>query len=193
MRIENVNSICFSANFVNKAQIKKIVGGSEYKDYAYLVKIDPYNSADINALQDTSKYWQYGNLATNIYYVACAVRNGSKYYKNHEVYALTKQASDYENLDSDKILGLVNADKKLDGSFFIEQLQANPDIIYSHEPEYKGIGSAILTSLKQLTDKITCYPSPSSLRIFYEKNGFKKSENVYNMYEWTKRTKEKGQ
>ena len=191
MRIEKTNSVNFNANFVNdKVKIKKLVKGSldSYEDCkAYLVKIDCYNRNDINVLCDISRFWQQGNLATNIYYAACAVRNGSKYYKGHEVYALTTQKSDYNQLDCDKVLGLIHTSYEPDGTILIEQLQANPDIIYAIQPEYKGIGSGILASLKDFTNKICCHPSPASVTKFYEKNGFGKCDGTCNTrYAWTK-------
>ena len=81
MRIEKINNSSFKAIPLNKTNVGKLVKDC-YPLYehssASFVKIEPFNEQDIKALKDTAKYWQYGNLATNIYYAAYAVKNGSK-------------------------------------------------------------------------------------------------------------------
>ena len=188
MKIENRNQILFKANFINKISVGKIINKNHAKydslDVSF-VRIDPSNKQDINALEDAAKYWEYDKFAKNIYYAACALRNKSKYYKDNNVYALTYQTSDFKNMNSNKILGLVQTSHLFEDSLFIEHLQVNPRLVYEIKPEYKGVGTAILSSLKWLYNKISCCPSVEKyVKNFYIKNGFKKEEGVLNYYVW---------
>lgn len=188
MRIENSTSPNFSAKFINKTAIgKKDFYPNYFSEQVSFVRIEPQNSSDIKALEQVSKFWIYGGFAKNVYYMACAIRNKSKYYKNHEVYALTSQNDNFEKLDSRKILGVAGTCPENKDKLFIEYIQANPQEIYAIEPEYRGIGSAILDSLKNLFSKIYCYPSNTDSVInFYTKNGFQKKQNALNHYFWEK-------
>lgn len=190
MKITKTNNTSFKATYMNRTEIGKFIKSRcplYERSIASFVKINPLNESDINALKDAANYWQYRNFATNIYHAACAMRNGSKYYKDYEIYALTSQNNDFKNLDSDKLLGLVSMSKEHDGSFLIEHIQANPKHVRSIEPEFKGIGTGILNSLKLLYNKIFCYPAREDYVInFYIKNGFCKEPNCLNQYTWEK-------
>lgn len=198
MRIENVNRATFKANFVNKSLVGKVIDNNchNYTDrYVSFVKIDPFNARDIDALKSASDYWISDRFSKNIYYAACALKNSSKFYRGHEVYALTSQPSDFEKLDSEKILGLVHIAPFYDTPLFIEHLQVNPEYLprYSmftktKEPEYKGIGTSIINALKQMSNKISCFPSSEkSVKDFYIKNGFNKHQDISNYYVWEKK------
>ena len=197
MRIERTNQISYKANFVNKSLVGKVIDNNCHgftNKYVPFVKIDPFNASDIDALKLASDYWMSDRFAKNIYYAACALKNDSKFYKNHEIYALTSQASGFENLEGEKILGLVHVAPFYDTPMFIEHLQVNPEqlpmysqYLFKKEPIYKGIGTAIINSLKQLSDKISCFPaSEKSVKDFYIKNGFVKHPNISNYYVWEK-------
>ena len=193
MKIEKISNISYKARLVNREFVGKLAENSSHiyeKQKVSFVKIEPSNPDDIKALKEASDYWQNwqnGNLVTNIYYAACALGNESKYYKDHEVYALTSQALDYRELQSEKILGLIHTSPYIENSLLIEQLQANPQYLNERVPEYKGIGTAILNSLKFIADKISCYPSRTESVIgFYRKNGFEKQQNGLNLYIWNK-------
>ena len=187
MRIEKTDHTSFRANFVNRAKIMKFVNGTYKNEYASFVRIDPFNQNDISALKDNARCWvsdRYA-FALNIYYAACAVRNKSKYYKDHAVYALTLQKENYNELDSDKILGLLQTSPYIDNSLLIEHIQVNPEYLYKSDAKYKTLGTAILNSIKNLSNKISCYPSSEkSVKDFYIKNGFEKEPNSLNYYVW---------
>ncbi len=189
MRIENCNNTLFKAKFVNVEKVGKALNnGHGYSNqHVSFVKIDPSNSGDIKALEYAAKYWENDKFALNIYYAACALKNKSKYYKNHEVYALTTQTADYEKLEKKDILGLVQVSPLEDKSMFIEHFQVNPELVNNMQPKYKGVGTAILYLLKQLNNKISCFPlADKSVKDFYIKNGFKKYPDVLNYYVWQK-------
>ena len=188
MRIGNSTSPLFKAKYINYTEIRKKDFYPNYlRKQASFIQIEPENDYDINALEDISNYWTAGGFAKNIYYMACAIRNKSKFYKNHKVYALTSQKEDFEKPDSRKFLGIIGICQENENKTFIEYIQANPEIIYSREPEFKGIGTAIMDSLKNLCEKIYCYPSQTKSVIdFYLKNGFVKKPDTLNHYFWEK-------
>lgn len=185
MKIINNYSPNFGAKYIDKSSIRKtLLHPVETLSY---VKIDPQNDGDIKALENVAKYWEYGKFVTNIYHAACAMKNDSKYYKYNQIFALTKQQTNIENLDDSQIMGLIHV-SPLDGkSFFIEHIEADPKIIYSSKREYKGIGKRMLDFLKGFADKILCFPSNTyAVKNFYSKNGFKEIEEHSNLFVWTK-------
>ena len=184
-----MTSCQFKATFVNKVNIGKLADESKrlYNNVPVsFIKIDPQNPQDIEALERASKEWIYGNFTTNMYHTACAIRNGSKYYNNHGVYGLTSQETDFEKLDSNKILGLIHISPNEDKSTFIEHLQVNPEYL-GMDPKYKGIGTGILNSIKLFSSKINCFPAAGRrATLFYLKNDFHKDPSKYNCYFWKK-------
>ena len=189
MRIENQYSPEFGAKLINNINIGKLQEGvTRYCDTKVsFVEIEPHNVDDISALQNCSKYWSYAKFADTIYHAACAIRNDSKFYKQNKVYALTSQTDTFEKLDEDKILGMVHVSPFEDKSLFIEHLQVKPDLIFLNKPEYKGTGTGILTSLKELTHKISLFPTKDkSVRDFYERNGFFEFPPGSNIFAWVK-------
>ena len=189
MKIETSCSPRFGAKYINQVKAGKYI--SQTKKYSDVqlnfVRIEPDNTQDINALSDAANYWRYDKFAKNIYYAACAVRNKSKYYKNNVIYALTSQTENHSNLNSDKLLGLVHISPSYDSSVLIERIQVNPEMIYCRIPEYKGLGTAMLNSLKNLYDIITCHPATEkSVKDFYYKNDFKPKPNNIDELIWTK-------
>jgi len=187
MDIHNNFSPVFCAKFQNIVKISKLAEGSnKYADEtASFVKIEPNNIDDINALKNIAKCWKDASFATNIYYAASAIRNDSKFYKNHMVFALTSQKSDFEKLDDDKILGIIHIAPLNKFWLFIEQLQANPKYIYKKDSLYKGIGTGILNSVKGMCSKMSCFPAESeSVKKFYAKNGFNEEDKLSNFYVW---------
>lgn len=188
MKIENVSSSSFKAKYINNINIcKKDIFPNYLSKEASFVQIEPKKLSDLDALENAVKYWDYDKFGRNICFIANAIRNESKYYKNHKVYALTTQKENFNKLDSDLILGLIGVCPETNNYTFIEYMQVNPEMLYPREPEYKGIGTAILESLKKLSDKIYCYPSQTKSVIdFYIKNGFKKTPELINHYVWEK-------
>ena len=188
MKIENTSSLHFNAKFINKVNIGKLSSYPAYSSkQAYFIQIEPHCEKDIEALKDISEYWEGNNFASNIYYAVCAIKNKSKHYKNHQVFGLTLQDNNFDVLDSKKIVGLVHTCPEDNDYIFIEHIQVNPSVVKSLKPEYKGIGTGILNSLKRINDKIFCYPAKEKSVInFYIKNGFVKQQNSLNRYEWLK-------
>lgn len=189
MKVEYQCSPAFRAKFVNSINIGKLNNSfAKYADSKVsFVEIEPHNDMDIDALEKCSKYWSYAKFTDNIYQVAYSIRNNSKYHNKNKVYALTSQTDKFEKLHQDKILGLIHVSPLEDKTIFIDHLQVKPDIIYTNKPEYKGVGTGILTSLKLLADKIKLFPTKEkSVRDFYERNGFFEFTVGSNIFTWVK-------
>lgn len=185
MKIDNNNQPSFRAKFLNRIKIGKLINGKYANESVSFVKINPSNKGDIDALEYCAKYWENDKFAKNIYYAACAIKGKSKFYTDSAIYALTSQSSDFNNLNKDKILGVIHTSHYLNNPMFIEHIQANSNILKMVKPEFKGIGTAILNSLKLISDNVSCFPSrEKSVKDFYKKNGFKKQPNSLNFYVW---------
>ena len=187
MDISSNYSPNFGAKFIKNASLlKQIENCKSYREeIVSCIKIDTQNESDIKALENIANYWIDSHFATDIYYAAKEIQNGNKYYNNNKIFAITKQKENFENLNPDNILGLVHVSPAGDNSLFIERIEADPDIIFKQNREYKGIGTALLNHLKTITNKITCNPSNTkTVKKFYYKNGFVEYPSNPNTFTW---------
>ncbi|GEM_PF-847577 len=185
MNTINKSSPSFGAKFINNTNIKRFLRST--KEYVpakvSFVEIDSYNREDIFALEDVARYWVNGKFATNFVTTAKwkTIGNGN----NRKIYALTAQNKSHGKLNYDDILGLAEVCENSKHDIYLNYLQAKPDIIYSQNREYKGIGSGILNSLKNLYDKISLNSlCEKSVKNFYFKNNFKLTRPDVNQFEW---------
>lgn len=189
MKIENNSTPYFGANLIRTTKIPKLIENtSSYKDVSVsFVKIDVKNDGDHKALENIAKYWENANFATNIYHAACTMKKDSEYNKYNQIYSLSIQNSDFENLDDEKILGLVHVCPLTDKFMFIERIIANPTIINEIKRKYDNIGTAMLDMLKTFNDKLACFPSNTkSVKNFYRKNNFIEMPDNTNLFIWNK-------
>ena len=189
MKICNVSSQGFGANFINKTKIlKNIENTRSYNECeAVIAKIDVTNINDIKALDKVAKYWQDSKFALNIYYAACAKKDNSKYYKDNDIFVLSSQTRDFDKLDSEKILGLLQVNKMPDKSMFIEHIEVKPSIINTVPSVYKECGTQLLNFLKSITEQISCFPScTKTVKNFYRKNDFQEIPANSNLFIWKK-------
>lgn len=191
MMIKNFNyTPTFGANFINQAKIGKLAQDkSKYADeIVSFVKINTKNKCDLSALDKAASYWENDKFAANIAYVARSANDKNSLYNKDDIYALTLQRDNFENLESNKILGLIDIlPENNNKSAFIEYIQVKPSMIYFVHPKYKGIGTAILASLKKMYDSITCVPlSEKSVKDFYKRNGFVKQADSKYRFFWEK-------
>lgn len=166
MRIENNTQSHFGAKYVNKMKVGKLVNDKYEQVNASFVKIEKNNKKDLKALHDIAKYWEHDKYAINIYQKTNAGCSD-------DVYALTSQTSNFENLNPNEILGVceIGATEFLGG--FLDYLQVKPEFVYNIKPEYKGVGTAIINSLKKIYYKISLTSANSkSVKNFYERNEF---------------------
>ena len=180
--------INFRANLVTRTNVLKL--GKHTKKYAptevSFVKIDRELKSDIKALREIKKIWPY-SFASNIYKEA----SNSEYLV--DVYALTTQEKDFEYLNPNNIIGLVETSNRYKGSIYLEYLQTNPQYIADEDsdmPLYKKIGTTMLNLLKNLesTEIIKLSPTFSSID-FYAKNDFKVDAKDEGTIIWEKNKK----
>lgn len=197
-----MNQVSFKGTFINPVNIKKSDGSKYEKFTASFVELEPTNPKDINALEKVHKNWNqaYSSIIYNSAFCSSVVPNKSKHY-----YALTSQKNNFEHINPDEILGVVEFNKKSKCNR-IEFLQVNPKYITgksksfisklfslkSNEnrklPPFARIGSAILDSLKQLTDKSIDLYSVGGAKGFYRKNGFVRNSILNShFYIWRKK------
>lgn len=191
MKIQNEYTPNFGAKLISKPTAGKIIWPTDNcycSEGVSFLEIEPQNANDIEALKSIAKNWYKNLFAINICRAACSIRNESKYYKNNKIYALSSQNDKFEHLEPDKILGVVHVNSYSNGDLFIEHILAKsyaPDI--KKIPEYKGIGTAMLTALKGLTNKIFCFPTNEEyVKEFYYKNGFIEYPPHSNNFVWYK-------
>lgn len=169
-----VNNVSFGAIPINKVKIKKFdKTAKRYADYpATFVKLDSYNRDDINAVDIVSKKWKGAKYIQQISTAAHWIKD-----KPIEIYALTSQQANFENLQANKILGL--AEIRLDENpknTLLHYLQVRPGakhVNQKHKVNYKYVGTTILKSLKNIYKDISLFAdSDNNVIKFYKKNGF---------------------
>ncbi|MBR6301324.1 GNAT family N-acetyltransferase [bacterium] len=184
----DLNSVSFGAKFVRNANIEKLIPGTA--DYAKskvsFVRIDPDNLGDIKALAEVASCWEHEKFANTIYNRAKSLRESAFDLKS-KVYALISQRDNFKRLEPANIMGLVEVEEYAPKSIRLNHIQVNPQYIYLETPPVRGIGSAILRRLKDIYSQIILNSLPeSSVRHFYEKNGFQRVSEDKLKYYWQK-------
>lgn len=196
MKVYHTDKTNFNGVFLNKA----VAGKYNQKKGRYeniglsFVKLNPHDINDIKTLESITKSWMYDTFSINIYNDALDVYNNKFKWKIFEetrnentFYAPTSQENNFEHLDYRKILGICSARELAERDSHLLNLQVKPDYIYKMQSEYKGLGTAIITSLKNIYDKIELFSSKSkSVRDFYLKNGFVNIGDSLTKFLWKK-------
>ena len=173
MKINYSDNTNFNALFVKKTQVSRLLRNGKYvpQDVS-LVKINPKNVGDIWALDTVANNWEYDKFSVNIFNSAYQVYQGAERPKYH-IYALTTQRNNLRKLNADKILGLMDLTRFTKREAYISHLQTKPDFVYSTQPKIKGIGTALVNSVKDVCTTIRLTSQPEwSVRRFYKKLGF---------------------
>lgn len=182
------NNISFGARFIKKLPVLKY--SYEHKFYkpssANFVQINPYDKNDVKALNLIAQDFGEKAYADDIYVDVKKAyeRNDPAWDADMEVFALTKQVGNFNELNPDEVLGVAEITKNNNKEIELEYLSTNPQYIYSYEPPcIKKIGTAIINFLKEKYDKILLNSSPSA-REFYRKNGFTLINENFNKFMW---------
>ena len=159
----------FKANFINTATVKKYAKNTNQyiNKKATFLELDLTSSKDIEILKKLSFSW-------NAAFLKSVLKNVEKKLPNWKVYTLTIQNNDFNNIDSEKILGIAQTSKQDSQSINLEYLQVRPE--YTHlnsQRKFKQVGSSIIDCLK----KIECVTRINVVSIleevdFYILNGF---------------------
>ena len=184
------DSISFGAIPINKVKIKKYNKLSQkFTDYsANFVKIDAGNRKDLETVYKTAQKWKVRNEAKYIQQISTS----SQWMKGNfiDVYALTLQHDNFENLQASGILGLaeMREDEAGQGIHLLNFLQVRPNAInvnQKYKVNYKYVGSGILTSLKKIYSKIYLFSeNDENIEKFYQKNGFIDDYKGSRHYTW---------
>lgn len=176
--------INFKANFIKPVTIKH---GNNKQDVSF-VEIDTNNKKDITTLSNVAYGWGIKTYAYDIYTNAADTwrKGGMGFYSvNPEhYYAVTKQKDNFEDLNFNEILGVVQLNEN-DDSNEIKYLQIDPKHCHgSDKRKYSNIGHSIVDSLKSLypQKKMTLYANYDAID-FYKKEGFKEDESNTRYYE----------
>lgn len=180
------DNISFGAKFVNPINVGKLERKTYNQVDVSFVEINPLNRDDIYALSEIAKYWENDKFAMNIKESAEMILK-DKSPDGIKIYALTSQGDSFEKLNPDKVLGVIETEDVSPLNIHINRFQTKPEYVYDYNPEYKGVGTAILNSLKERFNKMTAISMPDqSVRRFYERNGFYESLKGSNFYTWYK-------
>ena len=202
-----MNQVSFKGTFINPVNIQQ-KKGNEYKPLTTsFVELNPSDKNDLNVLKDLRDDW----MGESNYYILDDAILSSKSPNNKKFYALTMQNNNYKNLDNKKILGIVEFSNEKEINF-IDFLQVhhnyrtekplspltqkivnfffkeNPNNKIERGNKFKGIGTAIVNSLKNISNKSILYIATDYEKSFFKKNGFLKTDFAYpNHLIWPKK------
>src|SRR5574344_2579403 len=97
--------INFKANFIKPAIVQKKTNNDYNPCEVSFIELDTKNDNDIKSMKKLSKDWGYNTFAYQIYYDMSA--NDGNIDKSIHYYGLTEQKSNFENIEPDKILGIM--------------------------------------------------------------------------------------
>lgn len=181
----NINpNVSFGASFIKEVTVKKLVENS--KSYitknVSCVELDPLNSADVKAINETQEEFFYNSFVDDIYFKARKLFHRGENPKNMQIYALTTQKDNFEKLDGNKVLAMANIVPKEDNGAYLDYIQAHPLIAYAiGKPPYKNVGTELIKILQEKFSSIRCN---SVADAFYSKNGFVREKQGSNYFIW---------
>lgn len=173
-----MNTINFTANLIKRTQIQRRNSDNKFEPYdVSIVELDKNYEPDINSLYKASILWndQGARYSSNIYHDAT---KGYEYddVKREHYFALTEQNKDFDNLDEEKILGLMLFSESVypDDEITWLQVRPNTNTPNSWKRKYKGVGTAMINMLKDTNlKKDIRVKSADDAVEFYKKQGFK--------------------
>lgn len=167
-----INSISFKANYINSKKIKHTSDNTSYCDASF-VKLNPRSFVDKTALEIINTYWDAGKTFADS--VAMDLEMSIFNPNGRDFFALTTQKDNLDILIPEEILGIAETRQENRNTIKLKYLQVDPaNTNSSTNPTFKGIGTAILNSIKEYFPRmdITLFSTDSALS-FYKNNGFK--------------------
>ena len=171
--------ISFKASYIKPITItNKSQRDFPVKEEVALVKLDSSSLADLEAVDSTSSHWGYyetyahdiKSTMSKEYYLPGVRKNSQK-----EFFAATLQKENFQNLDSKKIIGLMQIDQTNPSACKLDFIQVSPELMNNSKiSNFKNIGKAMIEGLKRLTQKNIELNSIGSAGEFYKKLGFEK-------------------
>ena len=173
--------ISFKASLINPVTIRRVISDNEsYPQKASFVELDTNSNADEKALRQVSRNWDAGtSFAWDIHNFFRETTDECDCFLTRKFYALTSQRNNLESLNADEILGLVQIDNQ-SNNYYIDFLQVEPENSHnSYQRMFKGIGTAIINSLKNICNKDILLKSVGGTTDFYSKLGFEPEIGKY--------------
>lgn len=171
-----MDAINFTANHLRYVNVARRSAEGYKPCRASLVEMECSNRRDIEAINATASIWEDSLTAFVSSDMQKAARK--KPQDTFHVYAITTQKEDFENINPEKILGVVHITENVKGlGHKVEVLQTNPDYMYDRtttaKREYKNVGRGLISFIKEkFNDKpLYLYPTKDAVK-FYEKQGF---------------------
>lgn len=186
--INKTNShVNFGAKFIKKVNIKKFDKlTNEFKPIeASFVKFDPKNKEDLTAISSAVDSWEGQFFAKSIADHASKMQSSELSQRHNQIYLLSSQKDNFENLEPSKILGMAKTEHWKHTPDEIRYFETKPDIKHSQKDRtIKDVGKAMIESLKELYPKRIELTSSTSAADFYEKQGFKLIDEAWLRYRW---------
>ena len=169
--------INFKANYLSTAQVQRRMQDNKFQDYKVsFVEFKPIDRKDVCAIKDISRQWEDGEtFAKSIfndiqedYYV------GSYTSPRGQYFGITRQKTNFQTPLPDEILALAELRKISDTRNELVYLQVDPEQnMFARDALFKGIGTAVLDSIKTLFKgkEIILQPVESAIN-FYKANKF---------------------
>jgi len=188
-RTDMTNSINFRAKFIKNDYIKNFDKiNNTYKPLKVaIVELDSKKQSDIFAISNICKNWKKAKYIDSIIRIMKCIFSGFLDKDERKIYALTTQKKHYDQLQSDKILGITEIDLSKGEGVYLDYIQVNPDFLYTNtnpNRKYKNIGKCILDFIKDFYKKEITLCSDYRVIDFYEKNGFKSEDESNFCYQW---------
>lgn len=178
----------FRAKFIKKVPVQKLdFATKRYKTtQASFVEFEPKSETDLRALVKAQSEWDGEFFAADIVRTAAKMSLGGLKQPKNRIFVLTTQLDDCRNLNKDSILGMVQMVGEKAALAELKFFQVRPDLSYNKvHRDYKGVGKAILDSIKEIYTKAIKLQSCYSAANFYEKQGFEIMDTGLLMYLWS--------
>ena len=149
MEIQRTNNLQFGARFISPAKIKyKAPNGKWEKMDVSFIKFDTYKKSDVSLVENISQLWNNKNLSGAIAEEANILGPKS------QIYALTSQLKDFEQINPRQVLGLMTTGKIKKGEDVeIFKIGTNPLFAYEQnhrDRTFKHIAKSMIESFKNL-------------------------------------------
>lgn len=173
--------INFRARCIDSTNIRKITPLLK-KNVARPVSFIEFNTSeknDIKVLKKVAKDWKDSAFAKRIYELA-------KSKPDKKIFAITKQNSDFENINHKDILSLTLLTKEYPKKYCIDFLETKPEYQQENKSrKYKRIGSRTLHCLKKhyIDSSIKVNYLYSKIE-FYMNNGFDFEDSIFGDLVW---------
>lgn len=164
MKVNSItqNNVNFKAKLINPAKIKVKVNYNKWvDDDCNFVKFNTSNEEDIQTINNIRKLWKNKNLSDSIAEELDIMGNKA------EIFALTRQKDNFENMDAKMVLGLMTTDKinQLNRSINIYKIGSSPEFAYAQHIRHRSLKYTGKTLLQEFVKYIKGQKNIESIRI----------------------------